>query len=237
MSTNDLSPEMQQRLKQLTDSGLNHDAAEAARQAAERILFKRLFIGMTAAFCVAVSGYLVLLPLKTVETRIVRVDVANNLAEVVHATGDRSDWKNPDEFFLRRYVAEREGYIHGLRRESYRRVTVMSSGQCVDDYKSWFKSTNPESPQNVYGEYLIRRIKVVSVSDVTQPGAPNRTAIVRFTAWADAGDDRQPRLTSHAATIEWNYTEPSTNKEELEINPLGFKCKAYRVESETGVAP
>lgn len=181
--------------------------------------------GLAIASCVAVAA---LVPLKTVEPYVIRVDNTTGAVDIVSALKNQSETQDEaiTKFFLARYVQTREGFVAADAETNFHIVSIMSS---VDEQQRWatfYSGRNQQSPQVVYGQRVvgITHIKQISLLSPTQ-------ALVRF--YTELRDSTTGlRRIDAAATVDFSYVKRPTKEEDRWISPLGFQVTAYRSDPE-----
>jgi type IV secretion system protein VirB8 len=193
--------------------------SEKSRRVAWRIA--SVASATTLAMSVAIAA---MLPLKTVEPYVIRVDNSTGIVDVVEALTDGKT--NYDEamnkYFTQWYVRYREGYSKDLAENYYNNVGLMSSSQEQQKYFQFFNPKNPQSPLNIYGPYAKVKIRIKSTSFISPT-----VALVRYTKEIERGLDR-PQVSHWAATLSFKYTKAPMAEKDREINPLGFQVMEYR---------
>lgn len=172
----------------------------------------------------AVAAVASLVPLKTVEPYVIRVDNSTGIVDVVQAMKDGKT--NYDEamnkYFTQWYVRYREGYSNELAENYYANVGLMSGGLEQQKYYQWFNPKNPLSPITVYGPYAKVKVNIMGTTFLK----PN-IAMVRYTKAIERGNDK-PQVTHWAATITFKYSGAPMSEKDRAINPLGFQVVEYR---------
>ncbi|MDR2031369.1 MAG: virB8 family protein [Azoarcus sp.] len=189
---------------------------------------KKLAWRVTIAFGVtavaAVLAVAMMMPLKTVEPYVIRVDNSTGIVDVVKALKDGKT--NYDEamnkYFTQWYVRYREGYSKELAEDYYYNVGIMSNTTEQQKYYQYFNPKNPLSPLNVYGAYAKVKISIKSTSFINPT-----IALVRYTKEIERGLDK-PLVTHWAATVTFRYTKAPMSEKDRGINPLGFQVIEYR---------
>lgn len=172
----------------------------------------------------AVMAVAAMMPLKTVEPYVIRVDNSTGIVDVVEALTDGKT--NYDEamnkYFTQWYVRYREGYSKELAEDYYYNVGIMSSSLEQQKYYQFFNPKNPLSPLNVYGPYAKVKIRIKSTSFINPT-----VALVRYTKEIERGLDK-PVVTHWAATVTFKYVKAPMAEKDRAINPLGFQVLEYR---------
>jgi type IV secretion system protein VirB8 len=192
---------------------------EKSKRIAWRIATASVAIAFAAVLAVAA-----MMPLKTVEPYVIRVDNATGIVDIVKALTDGKT--NYDEavnkFFIQWYVRYREGYSKELAEEYYYNVGIMSSNPEQQKFYEFFNPKNPLSPLHVFGDYAKVRITIKSTSFISPT-----IALVRYTKAIERGSDR-PAISHWAATVAFRYTKAPMAEKDRAINPLGFQVAEYR---------
>lgn len=179
------------------------------------------------ASVIAVAG---LTPLKQTELRVIRVDNATGIVDVVNALKDgKENYEEAvNKYFIQWYVRYREGYAKDLAEEYYYATGLMSGSIEQQRYFDGFNPKNPRSPINVFGQYAKVKIAIKSTSFISPT-----VALVRYTKMIERGTDK-PELSHWAATVTFKYTKAPMKERDRDINPLGFQVMDYRNDPDTG---
>jgi type IV secretion system protein VirB8 len=182
-------------------------------------------IGLASVIAVAA-----LTPFKETELRVIRVDNATGIVDVVNALKDGKEnyGEAVNKYFIQWYVRYREGYSKDLAEEYYYATGLMSGSVEQQRYFEAFNPKNPRSPINVYGPYAKVKVSIKSTSFISPT-----VALVRYTKMIERGTDR-PELSHWAATVTFRYTKAPMTERDREINPLGFQVVDYRNDPEAG---
>lgn len=133
-----------------------------------------------------------------------------------------------DRYWLSRYVVARETYNYFNQQEHYDTVMLMSSRQVGSEYEDQFGG---ESGLDVrWGDNRTIRVNVTSVMpNDTNPG----TATVRFnTQVRERSRSQQDPPQYWIAQINYHYPNSTMTSKQREVNPLGFRVRAYDVQPE-----
>jgi type IV secretion system protein VirB8 len=193
-------------------------------------LFSVLFAIVAAASVVAI---VLMLPLKTVEPFVIRVDNATGIVDVVNSlrTSKNTYEESISKYFLSRYIRAKEGYNPATFNLAYSEAGYLSSATMRDALYEEFNPANAGSPVNRYkqGEVSIQ-IKTISF-------LRSNIASVRYMK-SVVGVDR-PSITHWVATAEFRYLDAPAMEEARQYNPLGFQIVTFRTDPESGagVAP
>jgi type IV secretion system protein VirB8 len=214
---------------------------EAAAWDADRISAARRSAHL--AWRVAAGGWIcavagsvalgLLMPLKTVDPFVVRVDNATGIVDVVPVyTGTA----NPDQaitrYFLTHYVSICERFNFSTAESDYEECGAFHSAQRNQAWYALWNPNNPASPLNVHKDGSSVRVQVESVSFFQRASGVADLAQVRYLKAERPGAGAEERFTHWIATIQYAYTTPSKDPTVRRWNPLGFKVVELTSEPE-----
>ncbi|AQX31589.1 virB8 family protein [Bartonella schoenbuchensis] len=195
-----------------------------------RITRASLAIAGVAVIAAIVSSLavIVLVPLKTVEPFVIRVDNSTGIVEVVEALKESP--ANFDEaitrYFAAKYVRAREGFNLSETQNNFKTVSLLSSFEEQGRFAEWYGAKNPQSPQFLY-KNAVATISVKSISfiskDVTQ---------VRYYKTVRENDTNKESITHWVATLTFGYVNSPISTQNRLVNPLGFMVREYRTDPE-----
>lgn len=171
-----------------------------------------------------------LTPLKTVETRIFRVDNTTGAVERVFdlKASPLASNEATNRFLVWQYVRLREGYVPTEVKASYETVSQMSAPAVQTQYYEATRGSNPDSPQVRLGPNGVASVRWVSTAFLE-----NKLAQVRFVV-TETKDGVVSPPRAMVATIGFDFTEGKKSAEELNSNPLGFTVASYHADAEAG---
>ena len=176
---------------------------------------------------------IVMMPLKTIEPWVIRVDTTTGYTEV--ATALENNVVSPDEaltrFFLSQYVLSRESYDWFLISHNHNKVRAMSSSTVFDTYDRQLRSAS--GPLEVLGQHKRAEVTIINISHVGD------VAHLRFNKRIvnrDGTIDPNIPARNWIATINYEFPNERLNRAQRLINPLNFRVIGYSVELESGVA-
>ena len=187
-------------------------------------------------------GLLCLLPLKSIEPFIIRVDNNTGLVDVVSTLTSHGKVKQQaqevlDKYWLAQYVRHREGYQWETRSYDRKLVGLMSSDIVQQDYAA---QTDPElnsqAPIVLYGQQAQVVTQINAISFIASEKAKNEqrtTALVRYSKQLKRTGEVHP-LTHWVATITFVYRNAPMSLQDRQLNPLGFQVLSYRNDQATG---
>ena len=174
-----------------------------------------------ASLC-AVIG---MLPLRSVDVHVFRVDTATGVVDLVHPLkGPQTYDEAITKYWSALYVRMREGFMADEAPHAFRTVTLMSAEREQQRFAEFYGPRNPQSPQFLYREGRA----VVTVKSITFPS--KGLALVRFARAVTKGGQRAE--THWVATLGFEYVAGPMAESDRSINPLGFIVNDYRLDPE-----
>lgn len=202
-------------------------------------------VGMVASAIAALEALAIvtMLPLKTVEPFVIRVDNNTGMVDVISTLAEsdgvvKQDAQEViDKYWLGQYIRHRERYLFNARDYDRKVVGLLSSTAVQQEYAAYTDpQMNPHAPVTMYSEGTEVEVAVKSITFINQGevfnGEKRVTALVRYTKQVQKSGTRT--LTTHwAATITFVYRSASMSIEDRLINPLGFQVIDYRNDPES----
>jgi type IV secretion system protein VirB8 len=198
-------------------------AAERSRRLAWVAAVVMALLAVSGAAAVAA-----LAPLKTVEPYVVRVDRTTGAVEVMtglRAGKDLTYEEAVTKSFLATYVRARETWLPPAAEANFRQVSIMSTPEEQQRWASFFRPSNPVSPQVAYGPAAEAQVDVRAITFV----AP-KVASVRFHRTLRQGG--QVIESDWIATLAFTYAKAPMSEADRLRNPLGFQVSSYRADPE-----
>jgi type IV secretion system protein VirB8 len=189
----------------------------------------------TVAWCIAgVSGaaaitslvaVIGMLPLRTVEVHVFRVETATGVVDLVQPLkGTQTYDEAITKYWSALYVRMREGFLGDEAPHAFRTVTLMSGEREQQRFAEFYSPRHQQSPQLLYRDGRA----VVTVKSITFPA--KSLALVRFARTVIKGGQRSE---SHwVATLGFEYVAGPMAESDRAINPLGFIVNEYRLDPE-----
>ncbi|MET4690699.1 virB8 family protein [Sinorhizobium fredii] len=197
---------------------------------AERSVRIAWFAAIVAGILAAASIFAVvaLIPLKTIEPFVIRVDNSTGIVDVVSALGSSPGTYDEavTKYFAAKYVRGREGYVWSEAEENFRAVALLSSEAEQSRFAAAYRGSNPGSPQNIYGRSATSKIAIASISLINR-----QVAAVRYIRTVTRGEEDQ--TTHWVATLTFDYVNAPMSATDRLVNPLGFTVSEYRADPET----
>ncbi len=170
---------------------------------------------------------LVMLPLKTTDVRLVRVDSSTGIVDQVVKLSDSKETYDEamTKFFLRRVVALRETYTRAQLQNNYDQSVLFTAPNARAQLKGDFSFENPKGPYKRYGELGTASVQIVAIAFVEK-----NIAQIRYVRTDRKGG---AETQSHwVATVEFRYVSQPASEEARGVNPLGFQVTNYRNDPE-----
>ncbi len=187
-------------------------------------------------------GLVSLLPLKSIEPFVIRVDNNTGLVDVVSTLASHGQVKLKaqevmDKYWLTQYLRHRESYQWETRAYDRNLVGIMSSEPIQQDYAAETDpKSNTKAPINRYGQNAQVRIHIKAISFIAHEdinGEKRKTALIRYSKQIKRLGESHP-LTHWVATITFVYRNSPMKLEDRRLNPLGFQVLGYRNDQATG---
>jgi type IV secretion system protein VirB8 len=181
-------------------------------------------------FGLAMLGWHVTNPLRSVEPYVVRVDRTTGETNVITRLSNTRDVTTDEavnKFFLADYVRQRESWVEPAALEMMRRALALSLPAEQARLYEERDPKNATAPMVVYGKDKSTAITIRSIIFINQ-----RVAQVRYLRTITGVGISQPEVSSWTATINFKYLDrPVTEAARLD-NPLGFQVVSYRADPE-----
>jgi len=173
------------------------------------------------------AAVLFMLPLKTTDVRLVRVDSSTGIVDQVVKLADAKESYDEamTKFFLRRVVALRETYTRAQLQNNYDQSVLFTAPVARGQLKGDFSFDNLNGPYKRYGELGTASVQIVAIAFVAK-----NVAQVRYVRTDRKGG---AEVQSHwVATVEFRYVSQPAGEEARGVNPLGFQVTNYRNDPE-----
>jgi type IV secretion system protein VirB8 len=202
-------------------------AERATRNA--RILAGSFAVIAVAALCAVAS----LMPLKTVEPYLIRVDNTTGVVDVVPAyAGGAPVNEAVTRYLLTHYVMTCERFALAVAEADYAECGSFHTPQRNQAWAAHWAAGNPDSPLNRYKDGTTVQVDVQSVSFFARATGATDLAQLRFTRETRPGGGGAGQTTHWIATVQYAYGKPATDPKTRRWNPLGFRVLDYQLEPE-----
>jgi type IV secretion system protein VirB8 len=203
---------------------------DRVREANKQKRIAYLVAGAGVTFGLAMLGWHVAMPLRSVEPYVMRVDRQTGGIDVITRltnTRDVTADEMVNKFFISEYVRNREAWNAAASREMENRVYALSVPQEQEKFSGTRRVQNPNSPANTYQSGEVVSASVRNITFIN-----NRVAQVRFRRSVMRPGNAPEEASNWIATINFKYVDrPTTERGRLE-NPLGFQVVSYRADPE-----
>jgi type IV secretion system protein VirB8 len=224
-----------------SDVGLKAYFTEAAGWDSDRIaqvqrgsrIAWRAAAAATLCAVAASIALTMLLPLKSVEPFVIRVDNTTGIVDVVPVYSGHSPLdQTVTRYFLAHYVSVCERFNFITAESDYEECGSFHNAQRNQAWYALWNPSNPRSPLNVHKDGSAVDVQVAAVSFFQRSSGSTDTAQVRYIKAERAAPGAQPRATHWIATIQYLYGAASMDPKSRRWNPLGFKVTAFISEPE-----
>ena len=188
-------------------------------------------IALSVALVSCGIGFAFLLPLKTSEPYLVKIDKATGEVEVMtslrNSPGQLQSLTEDDAVvsaFLVPYIIARETYDKADMATRFKRVRLFSSDRVYSELESTYRADDDSNPYRKFGDDTVE----VTVTRVAYLNS--RTAQVGFTTnqKKSVGVVRG----KYVATVMFEFVRSPERVEVRWQNPLGFRVTSYRIDQE-----
>ena len=197
------------------------------------------------AWLVAIGGWgcavsvsvalLLLMPLKTAEPYVIRVDNSTGIVDIVPMYAGRADISETvARYLLTHYITVCESFDFITAERDYEECGAYHTARRNVEWYAQWNPVNPDSPLNVYKDGTTIRAQVTAVTFFSRANGVNALAQVRYVK-ARRPPGGSETLTHWIATIEYVYVAPSKEVKIRQWNPLGFRIVDFRTEPESAV--
>ena len=198
-------------------------------------------VSILAAF-LAIGAIVAMMPLKTVEPFVIRVNDTNGMVDVISVLAETdeviksSSQELLDKHWIGKYIIGRENYHFNTRNIDRRQTGLFSSITVQQEYAlETDPKQNSNAPINLYGQLGGIDVKINSISFISKNELIQKertsTVQVRFTKELKKKGDREP-LQHWVATLSFVYRNSPMKLDDRLINPLGFQVVNYRKDQE-----
>jgi type IV secretion system protein VirB8 len=188
-------------------------------------------IALSVALVSCGIGFAFLLPLKTSEPYLVKIDKSTGEVEVMtslsNSPGQLKSLTEDDAVvsaFLVPYIIARETYDKADMSTRFKRVRLFSSDRVYAELENTYRADDDTNPYRRFGEDTV----AVTVTRVAYLN--NRTAQVGFSTLQkkSVGEVRG----KYVATVTFEFVRSPERIEVRWQNPLGFRVTSYRIDQE-----
>ena len=173
------------------------------------------------------------LPLKSVEPFVIRVDNATGITDVVPMYAGKGEISEVvTRYLLNNYVTTRERYFYAMAESDYNLVGAFNNPVLNAAWMQFWDRANPDSPLTKYKDGTTVRSQVKSITFIKRADGTKDLAQVRFLTASRAGGAGAETVQHWISTIQYGYVAPAKDEQLRALNPLGFRVLEYRREPE-----
>lgn len=179
------------------------------------------------------AALLALMPLKTVEPFLIRVDNSTGIVDVVPVYAGHVRMEEAvTRYFLSHYVSVCERFNFSTAESDYEECGAFHTAQRNQAWYALWNPNNPRSPLNLHKDGSLVAVRVESVSFFKRASGLADLAQVRYVKAERQGNAAEERTTHWIATIQYAYAQPAQDARTRRWNPLGFKILEFTSEPE-----
>ena len=198
----------------------------------ERIAWGVAAAGWLLAAAVAIALAL-LMPLKSVEPYVIRVDNSTGVVDIVPMYAGRAEiHETVVRLLLTHYVTLCEGFNYATAERDYEECGAFHTARRNQEWSRLWQPSNPSSPLNLYKDGTAVRVQVTALTFFRRSNGLIDLAQARYIKFKRAVGGSE--IPSHwIATIQYAFVAPSHDPRTRQWNPLGFKVVEFRPEPES----
>jgi type IV secretion system protein VirB8 len=192
-------------------------------------------VAVGALVCTLMSGaaLVLLIPLKSVEPYLIRVDNSTGVVDVVPIyKGSAPLDETVTRYFLSHYVSVCERFNFATAESDYEECGAYHGAQRNQAWYALWNRNNPHSPLNVHRDGSTIAVEVSAISFFQRASGATDTAQVRYVKNERASAGAAERGSHWIATIQYAFTAPSSDPKVRRWNPLGFRVIEFVTEPE-----
>ena len=191
----------------------------------------KVAIGAGVLALVLGIAIVVMMPLKTVDYRLLTIDPQTGMTDIVQPLSDAktlSYGEALDKHWLSRYIITRGSYQWQTIQDAFDYIKLTSRHDVFSAYNSAIKADS--SPLRVFKEHKKIRMRDVAISflPTTQDQMLAQVSFTRVVVSNDDTPDVSYEPTKWSATVTFDYLKDINKASERLLNPLGFQVTSYR---------
>lgn len=220
-------------LQEYLDEAASWDTGRAVQAARAAVVAWRVAAAGWLCAIASSAALAVLIPLKSVEPYLIRVDHSTGIVDVVPVyTGHAALGEAVTRYFLAHYLTVCERFDDAFAESDYQECGAFNSARLNQAmYAKWNKA-NPNSPLNVHKDGSTDFVRIESISFFRRTNGMSDLAQVRYARIERQGDGAPGRISYWIANIEYRYGKPPDDVRTRGWNPLGFEVLDLRIEPE-----
>lgn len=192
----------------------------------------KVAMGAGAVAILSLVAVVTMLPLKTSEPYLIKVDRSTGSTDVVHPLRDgkgASYGEVLDKYWIDQFIVARDGYEWETIQTSFNTMKLMTTPKTFGAYSQTVVGKN--SLTKVFVDQKSMRIDVQDISFLPSTNGEEKLAQVRFVRHVmnnHGEDDKEYKPTYWTATLSYDYRSTIRTENERRLNPLGFRVTSYR---------
>lgn len=211
----------------------NWDSDQNARLLRSAVTAWRVAAAATVCLLMSCAALMLLVPLKTVEPFLVRVDASTGVVDAVpEYHGSEQLPQAVTRYFVSHYVGVCERFNYATAESDYEECSAFHNAQRNQSWYAQWNPSNPASPLNVHKDGSTVTIQIQSVSFFTRAVGVADLAQVRYLKVQRLPGASSASISHWIANIRYAYSSPSANPKLRAWNPLGFKVLDFVSEPE-----
>jgi type IV secretion system protein VirB8 len=207
---------------------------DRAAQSIQRARMAWAVAGLGWLCAIAASAALALMmPLKTVEPYVIRVDNSTGIVDIVPMYAGHAEMgETVARYLLTHYVTVCEGFSYSTAKRDYEECGAYHSAKRNTEWYNLWNQTNPASPLNLNKDGSVIRVQVTAVTFFRKANGTSELAQVRYIKGRSLPGAAE-QLKHWIATIEYAWVTPSRDPKSRQWNPLGWRVTDFHTEPET----
>ena len=206
------------------EEAVSWDADRMRRaQRSERTAWWVAGAGWSAVVLLALA-LMLLTPLKRIEPFVIRVDRSTGIVDTVPVYTGKDDFSTAvTRYFLDQYVTVCSRFDVATAESDYEECGAFNSPERNQVWSAKWQRTNPGSPLNRYKDGTTVSAEVIAISLFRHASGLRDLAQVRYVKVVHPAGGSAKERSFWIATIQYTYTQPSSDPRDRQWNPLGFK--------------
>jgi type IV secretion system protein VirB8 len=222
-------PELENYLKDA--SSWEADKLKSAIKTGDR--WFRAFWMVSFLLVCAIGAMAGLMPLKTTEPYVIRIDSSTGIVDVVPVyKGEAEASELATRHLLTHYQTARERFYYATAETDYETVGAYNNAKLNENWAHEWEEANPESPLVLYKDGTTITVHIKGITFLEPDSGARDTAQIRFTTEKRPGGSAAPQVTHWLSTIKYGYGEPSKDDKTRGLNPMGLRIFTYHKEPE-----
>ncbi|EOV0110330.1 virB8 family protein [Vibrio parahaemolyticus] len=191
----------------------------------------KIAVGACVLAFLLTIALVVMMPLKTVDYRLLTINQQTGMTEIVQPLADAKHityGEALDKHWLSRYIITRGSYQWQTVQDALDYIKLTSRSDVFSAYNTMLRGER--SPVNVFKENkkIVMRDIAISFLPTTQDQVLAQVSFTRVVLNNDDTFDVSYQPTKWSATVTFDYLKDVKKESERLLNPLGFQVTSYR---------